>query len=266
MNSLLEKFKIKEIPFTTIISVVLLTLVCLTLIKMILKLVDRCLKKSRIERSLHTFIKTTIKIGLYFLAALVISEKLNIGIKSFVALFSVLGLSFSLASQGLLSNVAGGITTLITKPFVVGDFVEIGGAKGVVIDIDFVHTKINSGDNEIVSIPNSQVATARISNYTVKDDRRVDLEVTASYDDDIEKVKSSINYVIRKNNMVLQEKPVFVRVKEYKDSGISYIVKVWAKNEYFNDVYHDLLEGIKKKFDEDGISMPYNQLEVKIKS
>lgn len=266
MRVIVEKIKGQGISMGTFASAVFLALVSIVVIKIVLRILDKGLKKSKIEKSLHTFIKTAVKIALYFLAAMVVSEKLNIDTTSFITLFGALGLTVTLATQGLVSNIAGGVTGLITKPFIVGDFVEIGDVSGVVIDIGFVYTKINSGDNKIIFIPNSQVTGAKIINYTVKESRRVDLEISASYEDDIDKVKAVINDVIKDNDMVLKDEPIVVRVKEYKDSSINYVVKVWTKNQNFGEVYFDLMEDIKRKFDKEGISIPYNQLEVKIKN
>lgn len=259
------KINFQNISLMKLGVALVLALICIVAIKIILNIIDKFLKQSRIERSLHTFIKTFARIVLYFVAILIVSEKLDIGITSFVTLFGVFGLAISLAFQGLLSNVAGGLTVLITKPFVVGNFVEIGDIKGSVIDIDFIYTKINAGDNKIISIPNAQITGAKIVNYSMKESRRVDLEISASYEDDISKVKQTISDVINDNALVLKEEPILVRVKEYKDSSISYVVRVWTKNENYWEVYFDLMEDIKKRFDKNGISMPFNQLEVKIK-
>ena len=260
-----SKINLQNISFMKAGVAVALALISIIAIKIIMSILDRFLKRSRIERSLHTFIKTFVRIVLYFVAILIVSEKLDIGITSFVTLFGVFGLAISLAFQGLLSNVAGGLTVLITKPFIVGNFVEIGDIKGSVVDIDFIYTKINAGDNKIISIPNAQITGAKIINYSMKENRRVDLEISASYEDDINKVKQTINDVINDNTMVLKEEPILVRVKEYKDSSISYVVRLWTKNENYWDVYFDIMEGIKERFDKNGISMPFNQLEVKIK-
>lgn len=261
----LQEIKFQNISLGNVVTSLVIAIVCLIAIKVILSMLDKFLEKSYIERSLHSFIKTSVKIILYFVAVLAVCEKLNIGITSFVALFGVFGLAVSLAFQGILSNVAGGLSVLITKPFVVGNFVEIGEIKGTVIDINFIYTKINAGDNRIISIPNAQITGAKIINYSEQANRRVDLEISASYEDDINKVKKTINDVIQNIDLVLKEKPILVRVKEYKDSSISYVVRVWTKNENYWDVYFDLTEGIKKGFDDNGISMPFNQLEVKIK-
>lgn len=261
----LKEIKIQNISMGNVATALVLAIICLIVIKIVLSILDKFLKKSFIEKSLHSFIRTSVKIVLYFVAVLAVCEKLNIGITSFVALFGVFGLAISLAFQGLLSDVAGGLSILITKPFVVGNFVEIGDIKGTVIDINFIYTRINAGDNKIISIPNAQITGAKIINYSEKENRRVDLEISASYGDDINKVKKTISDVVLNNDMVLKEEPILVRVKEYKDSSISYVVRAWTKNENYWDVYFDLTEGIKKGFDDNGISMPFNQLEVKIK-
>lgn len=261
----IKEIRVQNISLSNVVAAFVLALVYLIIIKIVLGILDKFLKKSYVERSLHSFIRTSVKIVLYFVAVLAICEKLNIGITSFIALFGVFGLAVSLAFQGLLSDVAGGLSILITKPFAVENFVEIGDIKGTVIDINFIYTKINAGDNKIISIPNAQITGAKIINYSAKENRRVDLEISASYEDDINKVKKTINDVIQNNELVLKEEPILVRVKEYKESSISYVVRAWTKNENYWDVYFDLTEGIKKGFDDNGISMPFNQLEVKLK-
>lgn len=267
MNNLLMKSKaIGGISFVNLFQALLLMLVGIVIIKLVLRTLNKGLERSKIERSLHTFIKTTVKIALYVLVVLVVGEQLGIETKSLSVFVGALGLIIPLASQGLASNIAGGVTALITKPFVVGDFVEIGEVKGTIADIGFVYTQINSGDNKIIFIPNSQVTGAKIINYTSKDKRRVDINVSASYEDDIEKVKSAIEDVVRENDRVIKDDPILVRVCEYNDSSIGYVVRAWVSNQDFGEVYFDLIEGIKKKFDQEGISMPYNQLEVKIKN
>ncbi len=259
-----SKVNFKDLQAKEIGAIILFILVCFIAIKIILKMVSKFLKKSRIEESLHVFIKTSVKVILYLIAFVIISDKLGIGI-TFVTIFGVFGLAISLACQGLLSNIAGGITVIMTKPFVVHDFVDIGDANGEVVEISFIYTKINAGDNRIISIPNAKVVDSKIVNYSTESSRRVELLVSASYEDDIEKVKKSIKKVIDSNSLVLKDKEVSIRVKEYASSGINYLIYAWTKGINYKQVYFDLLEGIKYEFDKNEISMPYNQVEVKMK-
>lgn len=249
----------------TIFFALLLLVLCLVVKAILLKLLDRALDRmSHVERSLHTFIRSLGNILLWFVTLMVVADSLGINATSLLALVSVFGLAVSLSVKDSLSNLAGGLTILGTGPFKVGDYVEIDDIGGTVQEIGLVYTSLTTLDNCRILVPNSTVVDAQVTNYTVEPLRRVDLKVTASYDAPVEKVKEILSQVISAHTLVLEDPPPFARLSGYGDSALEYVVRVWCANQDYWTVYHDLLEQIKTAFDQEGISIPYPQMEVKI--
>lgn len=239
--------------------------VCLIVVKLICNIFDKFLEKSPIERSLHTFLRSTVRTALYFLTILIVADKLGIPMTSLIALLSVFGLAVSLAVQGTLSNLAGGIMILLSKPFKVGDFVEAGSVSGVAEEIGLVYTKIITVDNKVIYCPNSDISGSRIVNYTAKDSRRVDITVGASYDCKVNDVKAAIAKSIdRFKSDLVEGEQVFVAVSAYKDSCIEYVLRVWVPTSRYWDVYFGITEAIKEEFDTNGIVMTYPHMNVHI--
>lgn len=161
----------------------------------------------------------------------------------------------------LLMRLTSAVMLLTSKPYQVGDFVEISGMQGTVREIGILSTKLVTIDGRLISIPNSQAVSGSITNFSTEEDRRVVLSVSASYDDDIEKVKSALVKAAQ-DPRVLPIEPVFARVSSYGDNAIEYTLRFWVKNADYWSVYFDVLENVKRVFDEDGISMTYPHLVV----
>ena len=160
----------------------LLYLVCgLVIIRFVMSALSRALKRSAIDKTLHRFILTILRIVLYFVLFMTVAGALGIQITSFVALLSVAGLAISLSLQNVLSSASCGVMLLSVKPFKVGDYVEIGGVGGTVREIGFMHTKLAAPDNKIIYVPNNEVSTSKIINYTQEGKRRIDFVFTADY-------------------------------------------------------------------------------------
>ena len=194
-----------------------------------------------------------------------VADALGINASSLLALVGVLGLAVSLSVKDSLSNLAGGLTILGTRPFKVGDYVEIGSNSGTIQEIGLVYTSLTTVDNRRILVPNSVVVDAEVTNYTAEPLRRVDLKVTASYDAPVERVKQTIQEVVNAHDLVLSDPPPFARLSEYGDSALEYVVRAWCANADYWTVYHDLLEQIKVAFDREGISIPYPHMEVKLR-
>ena len=249
----------------TILFALLLLVICLVIKAILLKLLDRGLNRfSQVEKSLHTFIRSMANILLWFITLMVVADSLGINASSLLALVSILGLAVSLSVKDSLSNLAGGLTILGTKPFKVGDYVEIGETGGTVQEIGLVYTKLTTIDNRRILMPNSLVVDAQVTNYTTEPLRRVDLTVSASYDAPVEKVKQTIQGVLKDHDKILLDPPPFARLSGYGDSAMEYTIRVWCENGDYWTVYHDLLEEIKTAFDREHIAIPYPHLEVKL--
>lgn len=250
------------LSLTGIIKLVLLAIVLLILVKLLSKLFLGIIEKSKIDPSLHGFLRATVKIVLYFIAAIILAGSLNIDVTSLIALLSVAGLALSLALQGALSNLAGGIVILTTKPLHVGDYVSIGSEEGFVEEIGMTYTKLATGDRRIIYIPNSSVTSSNVVNYTIEGKRRVDITICAGYENRIETVREALLNAAASVPQILKEETVFARVCGYKDSGIEYSVRGWCLNEDYWDAYFNMLEALKTSFDEAGVTMSYPNINV----
>ncbi|MEG0824282.1 MAG: mechanosensitive ion channel family protein [Oscillospiraceae bacterium] len=173
-------------------------------------------------------------------------------------------MAVSLSIQGILSNLAGGILILISKPFKVGDYIEAGTTGGTVVDIALVYTKLKTVDNKIIFVPNKDVSSAQITNYTSQELRRVDFTLSVDYAADMELVKKTLLEVIQRQPKSLLTPDPVVRVNDYKESAVEYVVRVWCATDDYWDLRFDLLEQAKKAFDEAGIELTYNHLNVHI--
>ena len=245
-----------------VLYVVLLLAVCLIVMKLLMSVLNRALDRLNIEKGLHTFIKSVVKILLWFVTIIIVLGYVGIEVTSLIALLSVIGLAISLAIQGTLSNLAGGIQVLVSKPFKAGDYIETDSVSGTVSEIGLVYTKIKTYDNKMIMIPNGQISSAKITNYTAEERRRVDLKFNTSYDAPVELVKETIQSVIRSHPKALRDPAPFARVSAYQDSSIEYAVRVWCATEDYWTLYSDLLEQVKAAFDQNGIEMTYNHLNV----
>lgn len=246
-----------------ILPAVLIACVGILLIYVVMNLLTKLLEKSKLEKVAHNLIKTVVKVVLYVLLALIVADKIGLDVTGVVALASVLTLAVSLSVQNALSNIIGGFTLLYTKPFTAGDFVEIAGQSGAVQAIGLTYTKLATGDNKLVSIPNSSVVSGQIINYTTTGTRRVDITVSAAYTCAVEEVLAALREA---GNLptALETPAPFAAVKSYGDSAIHYVLQVWCKSD---DYWTTLFEGnknVKKVFDEKGIQMTYPHLNIHV--
>ena len=262
MNGFNALFTALNTPLvTTIFKVVIIVVVGTLLIRILSRTLAKVLEKSKLEKAAHSLIKTLAKTVLYILLGLILASSIGIDVTGIVALASVASLAVSLALQNMLANVIGGFTLLYTHPFSAGDYVEIAGQSGSVNEVGIAYTRLNTADNKLVSIPNSAVVSAEIVNYTVTGTRRVEVNVTASYDADPDVVVSALLEAAQ-DDRVLADPAPFATLTGYGDSAISYTVRVWVKTEDYWDVYHKINRGIFDIFRQKNIEMTYPHLNV----
>lgn len=251
-----------EFSVGKVLSSIIIAVICILIIKLIMKFTNKLIEKSPFDKTLSSFVRSAIKISLYFIAILIVADSLGIPITSLIAVFSVIGLAVSLAVQDSLTNLAGGVSVLASKPFVNGDFVEIGGVSGKVKEIGLIYTKLTTSDNKIIFVPNSEVSSSKIVNFTSEDKRLLIINVTASYEAKIETVKKALGEAIDKTDGIIEREKVFTGVSEYGKSSIEYILKVWVETSDYWNVNFALKENIKHSFDENNIEMTYEHLNV----
>ncbi|MEG0456716.1 MAG: mechanosensitive ion channel, partial [Oscillospiraceae bacterium] len=245
-----------------ILLAIIILIIGFLLIKGVLKLVKKSLKKSKLSITVHKFFLSSIKIFLWVILILTILQIFNVPTTSLIALLSVFGLAISLAVQGSLSNVAGGIIILFSRPFEVGDYVKVGDVEGVVKSINILHTTLDTVDNKAIYITNGEVSNGKIINFSGEENRRLDIIFSISYLNDFEKAKELIKQYIENHPLALKDPQPLVRVCEYASSSINIVSRVWVKTENYWDLNFDMLENIKKLFDENQIIIPHDQLDV----
>ena len=242
-----------------IIAAAILLVVCVIFIKLLMRLTNRVLEKSKLHTTMHSFIRTLVKLVLVFIAIMLIAGTLGVDTSSLLAVFSIAGLAISLSVQNALGNMTSAVMLLTTKPYQVGDFVEISGMQGTVREIGLLCTKLVTFDGKLISIPSSQAASVSITNFSTEENRRVVMTLSASYDDDVEKVKSALVKATQ-DPRILPQEPVFARVSKYGDSSIEYTLRFLVPTAEYWNVYYDVLENVKRIFDAEGISMTYPHL------
>ena len=245
-----------------LVPVILIVVIGLLLVKLLLKLFDRVLERSRLERTMFSFLRAVMRALLYTILVLVAASSLGVDVTSLVAILSVVSLAISLAVQNALSNVVGSVTLLTTHPFHVGDFVEIGSDSGTVEEISVSYTKLATVDGKRIYIPNSDAASARICNYSVEG-RRVDLYIGVSYDAPAEKVREAL-LAAAQHPKALQDPAPLVVLNNYQDSSIQYLLMLWTASGDYLDVRFAVNEAVKRELDAHGIAIPYPQLDVHI--
>ena len=244
----------------------LLLLLSFWIINGIAKKFKKTMTKKNRDKTITTVVYNVIKKGGKFLVFLVFLGYVGIDTAGVGTVIASLGVGISLAVQGSLSNLAGGLIILVMRPFKIGDYIVAQGESGTVEEIKVFYTYLTTPDNKVVMIPNGALANGNITNTSAKELRRVDFEFGISYNSDYELAKKVINEVISNHELILADPSSFVRVSAHGDSSINIATKVWVKKENYWTVYYDVIETIKTKFDENNIEIPYNTIDINLRN
>lgn len=272
MNSSIDTSTLEEVmekswgqmTLEQLLTSLIILVACLVAVKLIMALARRLTGKSKMDDRVRRYILGGVKAMLYVVTILIVAQSLGIPVTSLIALVSVFGLAVSLAIQDVLSNVAGGMVILFSKPFSLGDYIETTDGEGDVVEISLTHTKLDTYGGQRVMLPNKAVVAGKIINYSARGIRRVDHTITASYDDSTEAVRAACLRAVSRTPHVRPDPAPAVVLTAYKDSAIEYHVRFWADIAYFWDAYNTSLEEIRRCFAEDGVTMTYNHLNVHI--
>ncbi len=222
--------------------------------------------QSKIDKTLYRALSHITRIVLKVLVVVAIVGYLGFDTSGISALIASLGVGIGLAVNGALSNFAGGVLLLITRPFKVDDYIETCGYSGTVEDIFICNTKIITPDGKKVYLPNGKLSTSEIVNYTENGLRRVDLDFSIAYDADFDKACAIIKEIADNEPLILKLPEGTVRMSAHGDSAIVVTAKFWCKTDDYWTIYFNLLEAVKKAFDANGIEIPFNQLDVHVKN
>lgn len=268
MSDILEALKdfgskfVNETGLTLIrtLAFLVLGLVVIKIVQTITRNVT--LKSSKLDNSAASFIISIVTVVLYVALVIVVVSSLGFSTAGIIAGFSAVALAIALALKDSLGSLANGVIIIFTKPFKKGDYVQIGDYDGLVQDIRLFNTKILTYDNVEVIIPNSDILSSEMVNYSTMPLRRVVIDVPVPYDADIAAVKATVlNSLTSYRYSVSQPSPSVV-LKAYKDSALLFSARVWTQNEHYWDTLNDLYEIIFLDLHANGIDIPFNRLDV----
>lgn len=229
------------------------------LARWVTNLMVKAMRSKQVDAELIGFLESMLYWGLLALVCIVALGQLGIQTASFIALLGAAGLAVGLALQGSLSNFAAGVLIIVLRPFRVGEFVDIAGESGTVKSIKIFTTELRTTDNKCVVIPNARVLDSNIVNHSSTGQRRVDLVFGIGYEDDIDHAKAVLSDILAQEDRILKEPKPVIGVSELADSSVNFVVRPWvAAGDYWN-VYMALNEAVKKRFDQEGISIPFPQ-------
>ena len=245
---------------------VLIALVIFLVGRVIARMIARGLRKvmqaQSVDKILETFVSNLVYWTVMIFVIIAAINQVGIQTTSLIAIMGAAGLAVGLALQGSLSNFAAGVLIVVFRPYRVGDFVEAAGISGVVLQVQILTTILKTGDNKQIIVPNSQIMGSIITNYSANDTRRVDMVVGVSYDDDLDKVRATLEELIAADDRILEDPAPMIAVSELADSSVNFVVRPWVKTADYWGVMFDLTEAIKKRFDQEGISFPFPQQDV----
>jgi small conductance mechanosensitive channel len=245
-----------------LITAIIILVVGRWVVGLISRSIRRLMVKRESEPALISFIGSLVRILLMAFVVIAALGQLGIQTTSLVAILGAAGLAIGLALQGSLANFAAGVLMLIFKPFKVGDYITAGGESGTVEEIRIFTTHLKSPDNRAIIIPNAQITSGSITNFSAKDTRRVDLVFGIGYDDDIKKAKDVISDILAKDERVLKDPAPTIALSELADSSVNFVVRPWVKSADYWAVFFDVNEAVKLRFDAEGIGIPFPQRDV----
>ena len=249
----------------SLILALIIFLIGKKIIKWVLKLVSRGFERAGVDRGVAGFVGSVIRVILYLVLVMALANIVGVETTSVMAIVGSAGLTVGLALQGSLSNFAGGVLILVLKPFSIGDYIVAQGNEGTVVSIDIFYTKILTVDNRTVVLPNGTLSNGCIVNVTREENRRIDLIIPISYQDDIRTVKALLEKLAMSHEDILESLGIGIAVANFGSDAIEIGYKVWVKKDDYWNVRGALLEEIKYMFDENGISIPFSQMDVYIK-
>ena len=263
VNKIIEFIQTDGLAFgIDVVFALLIFFVGRIIIGILVRGMSAAMQKNGVEKTLETFVNNLVRTALLIVVIIAAIGQLGIQTTSFIAIFGAAGLAVGLALQGSLSNFASGVLIVMFRPYKVGDFVEAAGISGSIEQVQILTTIFKTGDNKQVIVPNSQVMNSIITNYSANDTRRIDMVVGVSYDDDLDKVRKTLEEIVAADTRVLDDPAPQIAVSELADSSVNFILRPWCATSDYWSLKFDLTETIKKRFDKESISFPYPQQDV----
>jgi len=248
-----------------IVAAIAIIVIGMIVARIISNAVNRVMRARHIDATVADFLSALVRYGVIAFTLIAALGRAGVQTASVIAVLGAAGLAIGLALQGSLSNLAAGVLLVTFRPFRSGEYVDLGGVAGTVLQVQIFSTTLRSADGRMVVIPNGKIIANNIINFSREPVRRNEFIIGVAYDSDIEKVKQLLTNIIESDDSILKDREMTVRLNELGASSINFVVRVWSNSSDLQSVYWDVLERIKRDFDANGISFPYPQMDVNFK-
>ena len=248
-----------------IVAAVAIIIVGMIVARLVSNTVNRLMVARHIDATVADFLSALVRYGIIAFTLIAALGRVGVQTASVIAVLGAAGLAVGLALQGSLSNLAAGVLLVMFRPFRAGEYVDLGGVAGTVLNVQIFSTTMRTVDGKIVVIPNGKIIAGNIINFSREPVRRNEFTISVAYDSDIDKVKQILTGIIESEDRILKDREMTVRLNELGASSLNFVVRVWSNSGDLQNVYWDVLERIKREFDAAGIRFPYPQMDINFK-
>ncbi len=248
-----------------IVAALAIVIIGMIVARIVSNTVNRLMLARKIDATVADFLSALVRYGIIAFTLIAALGRVGVQTASVIAVLGAAGLAVGLALQGSLSNLAAGVLLVMFRPFRAGEYVDLGGVAGTVLNVQIFSTTMRTVDGKIVVIPNGKIIAGNIINFSREPVRRNEFIIGVAYDSDIDQVKKILTDIIQSEDRILKDREMTVRLNELGASSINFVVRVWSNSSDLQSVYWDVLERIKREFDANGISFPYPQMDVNFK-
>lgn len=248
-----------------IVAAIAIIIVGMIVARLVSNAVNRVMRARQIDATVADFLAAMLRYAIIAFTLIAALGRVGVQTASVIAVLGAAGLAVGLALQGSLSNLAAGVLLVMFRPFRAGEYVDLGGVAGTVLNVQIFSTTMRTVDGKIVVIPNGKIIAGNIINFSREPVRRNEFIIGVAYDSDIDKVKQLLTNIIESDERILKDRDMTVRLNELAASSMNFVVRTWSKSSDLQNVYWDVLERVKRDFDANGISFPYPQMDVNLK-
>ncbi|MCS2166262.1 small-conductance mechanosensitive channel MscS [Scandinavium manionii] len=248
-----------------IVAAIAIIVIGMIIARLVSNAVNREMRARQIDATVADFLSAMLRYAIIAFTLIAALGRVGVQTASVIAVLGAAGLAVGLALQGSLSNLAAGVLLVMFRPFRAGEYVDLGGVAGTVLNVQIFSTTMRTIDGKIVVIPNGKIIAGNIINFSREPVRRNEFIIGVAYDSDIDKVKQLLTNIVESDERILKDRDITVRLNELGPSSINFVVRAWSKSGDLQNVYWDVLERVKRDFDANGISFPYPQMDVNFK-
>ena len=248
-----------------IVAAIAIIIVGMIIARLVSNTVNRLMRARHIDATVADFLSALVRYAIIAFTLIAALGRVGVQTASVIAVLGAAGLAVGLALQGSLSNLAAGVLLVMFRPFRAGEYVDLGGVAGTVLNVQIFSTTMRTVDGKIVVIPNGKIIAGNIINFSREPVRRNEFIIGVAYDSDIEKVKQLLTNIIESDDRILKDREMTVRLNELTPTAINFVVRVWSNSGDLQNVYWDVLERVKRDFDANGVHFPSPQMDVNFK-